>query len=78
MINVLCVRCGKQNPPEKNYCDVCHGPLSEKAMIEVEEKKTSELKELVEAMIKAGLQAELKKMADVIIQKRLEDMQKKS
>lgn len=46
---VYCSRCTKQNPPELDYCEVCHGALTEKAVLEAGRKQKEELfNELVE------------------------------
>ena len=56
----FCSRCGKQNPPELEYCNICNSPLTEKAKLEVEEKKRMELKNFVEELIQKRIK-ELKK-----------------
>jgi integrase len=57
---LFCSRCRKQNPPESEYCSICNGPLTEKAMLEVEEKKKVDMKDFVE----------------ILIQKRMEELRK--
>ncbi|MFH1229730.1 MAG: tyrosine-type recombinase/integrase [Candidatus Aenigmatarchaeota archaeon] len=57
---MFCSRCNKQNPPELEYCSICNSPLTEKAKVEVEEKRTLEIKDLVELLIQKRL-GELKK-----------------
>lgn len=74
---LFCSICGKQAPPEKQFCPTCNAPLTEKAKLHVEEKKTSDLKGLVEEMIKEGMQAEIEKAAKIIARNRFESMEGK-
>lgn len=53
---MFCSRCGKQSPPEKEFCVVCDAPLTDKAMIEVEEKKKVEMTDFVEELIKKRME----------------------
>lgn len=59
---LFCSRCGKQNSPELDYCNVCHGALTDKALQELEDKKELEkdvlYKQLVQRFkeeLKAGV-----------------------
>jgi len=49
---LFCSRCNKQNPPELEYCDICHAPLTEKAVIAVETKKKADMRALFEELKK--------------------------
>ncbi len=49
---LFCSRCNKQNSPELEYCDICHAPLTEKALIEVESKKKVEMRALFDELKK--------------------------
>jgi len=52
----FCSRCGKQNPSELEYCNICHSPLTEKARVESEDKKRLELTDLVEELIRKRME----------------------
>lgn len=60
---LYCSRCNKQNAPDKEFCDICHAPLTEKARLKVEEKKKFELKDLIEELIKKRMEELRKEMA---------------
>ena len=49
---LFCSRCNKQNSPELEYCDVCHAPLTEKAMVAVDEKKRIEMQDVFNEMVR--------------------------
>jgi len=53
---LFCPRCGKQNPPELEYCSICNAALTEKSKLKIEEQKKSELKDLVEELIKKRIE----------------------
>ncbi len=60
-INIIfCPRCNNMNSPEKEYCDFCSSPLTEKARLENIEKQKVDLAALVEELIKKRME-ELKK-----------------
>ena len=44
---LYCSRCEKQNPPELEFCQYCNSPLTEKAIIKVEEKKRLEIADYI-------------------------------
>jgi integrase len=49
---LFCSRCNKQNSPELEYCDICHAPLTEKAIISVDKKKGIEMRDMFNEMVK--------------------------
>ncbi|MEM5872586.1 MAG: tyrosine-type recombinase/integrase [Candidatus Aenigmatarchaeota archaeon] len=53
---LFCSRCGKQNPPEKEYCIICNAPLTEKARANVEENKKKELSDFIEELIRKRME----------------------
>jgi len=56
---LFCSRCCRQNPPELEYCNVCHAPLTEKAVMEVDDKKRIEMNDVFNEMVKK-FKAEIK------------------
>ena len=49
---LFCSRCNKQNPPDLEFCNICHAPLTEKALVEVESKKKVEMRALFDELKK--------------------------
>jgi hypothetical protein len=49
---MFCSRCEKQNPPELEYCNTCHAPLTEKAILEVDTKKRIDVRDMFNEMVK--------------------------
>ena len=47
---LFCSRCNNQNSPELEYCNTCHAPLTEKAMVEIDTKKKMEIQILLNEM----------------------------
>lgn len=60
---LFCSRCDKQNSPELEYCNTCHAPLTEKAIIAADTKKKIEMQDLFNEMVrkfKEEMKAEMK------------------
>ncbi len=49
---LFCSRCNRQNSPELEFCDICHAPLTEMALAEVDEKKRIEMQDMFNEMVK--------------------------
>ena len=49
---LFCSRCEKQNPPELEYCSTCHAPLTEKAIVTVDNRKKIEMRDMFNEMVK--------------------------
>lgn len=49
---LFCFRSNMQNSPEFEYGDVCHAPLTERARVEVDEKKRIEMQDVFNEMVR--------------------------
>jgi site-specific recombinase XerD len=56
---IKCIRCNHENPPEKDFCEQCNLPLTQKAMLKVKEEKEKQQKELIELIVKSGVMDKL-------------------
>lgn len=49
---LFCSRCNRQNPPDLEYCKICHAALTEKALSEVDTKKRTEMEDIFREMVR--------------------------
>ncbi len=72
---LYCSRCKQQNPPELEYCRYCNSPLTEKAIIKVEEKKRLEMDDYVKKVFVEQFKSD-PVFREKLVQGRIKELQK--